>query len=101
MELPEDEKRALKAIEERLAEEDPAFAARLTRRPPPYRRLPSRVLFVVLLLLTYTTGLTLLVGGVALASVALIVLGIVVTAVFPVLVTLRAWRKMRGRSGDA
>ena len=56
MELPEDEKRALKALEERLAQEDPAFAARLARRPPPYYRLPSRVLFTVLLLLTYTVG---------------------------------------------
>lgn len=101
MELPEDEKRALKAIEERLAEEDPAFAARLTRRPPPHYRLPSRMLFIILLLLTYTAGLTLLIGGVTLASVALIVLGTVVTAVFPVLVTFRAWRRMRRRSDDA
>jgi len=103
VELPEHEKRELRAIEEHLAEEDPAFAARLTRKPPPHYRLPRRALFVVLLLLTYTAGLTLLVIGVALASAVLVVLGVGVTAVFPVLVTVRAWRKRRGgiiRSDD-
>ncbi|GGU73799.1 hypothetical protein GCM10010178_76550 [Lentzea flava] len=58
------------------------------------------MLFAGLLLLTYTAGLTLLVGGVALASFALIVLEIGVTAVFPVLVTFRAWQRMRRRSDD-
>jgi hypothetical protein len=98
VELPEDEQRALKAIEEHLAEEDPALAARLTRKPPPHYRLPRRVLFIVLLLLTYTTGLALLVTGVALASIVLMVLGAGVTAAFPVLITWRAWRRARGRS---
>lgn len=83
-EQPQPEKRELKAIEEHLAEEDPAFAVRLTRKPPPHYRVPRRVLFVVLLLLTYTAGLALLVVGVALASAVLVVLGIGVTAVFPV-----------------
>lgn len=96
MELPEDEKRQLKEIEEQLAEEDPAFAARLTRKPPAYQRLSRKAMFVVLLLLTYTAGLTLLAGGVSLESVALIVLGAVVTAIFPVVVAFRAWRSMRG-----
>ncbi len=98
MELPEDEKRELKAIEEHLAEEDPAFAARLTRKPPPHLRLSRRALFVVLLLLTYSAGLTLVIGGVSLSSVALVVLGIAVTAIFPVLIAVRAWRGRRGES---
>jgi hypothetical protein len=95
VELPEDEKRELKAIEDHLAEEDPAFAARLTRNPPPHLRLSRRALFVVLLLLTYSAGLMLLVGGVAVSSTVLVVLGVAVTAIFPVLVAIRAWRGRR------
>ncbi|MCG8922845.1 DUF3040 domain-containing protein [Lentzea sp. CC55] len=95
MDLPEDEQRQLKQIEEQLAEEDPAFVARLNRKPLPHHRLSQRALFVVLLLLTYVAGLTLLVGGVALGSVALIVLGVAVTAVYPVLVTVRGVRGKR------
>lgn len=95
MDLPEDEQRQLKQIEERLAEEDPAFAARLTRKPPPHHRLSQRALFVVLLLLTYVAGLTLLVGGVALESDVLIVVGVMVTAIYPVLVTVKGVRGKR------
>lgn len=95
MELPEDEQRQLKQIEEQLAEEDPAFAARLTRKPPAHQRLSRKALFVVLLLLSYVVGLTLLVGGVALESVALTVLGVGVTVTYPVLVTVRGLRGKR------
>lgn len=42
VELPEHEKRELKAIEEHLSEEDPEFAARLIRKPPRYLRLSRR-----------------------------------------------------------
>ncbi|SDJ03931.1 hypothetical protein SAMN04488074_101346 [Lentzea albidocapillata subsp. violacea] len=60
-----------------------------------HHRLSQRALFVVLLLLTYVVGLTLLVGGVALASVVLIVVGVIVTAIYPVLVTVKGVRRKR------
>jgi hypothetical protein len=42
-------------------------------------------------------GLAVLVGGVTLGSVALIVLGVAVLAVFPVLAVVRAWQGARGK----
>ncbi|MEU7481765.1 DUF3040 domain-containing protein [Lentzea sp. NPDC042327] len=97
MELPEKERLQLKEIERQLAEEDPRFAARLTRKPPPHQRLSRKAMFAVLLVLADVVGLAVLVGGVTLGSVVLIVLGVAVLAVFPVLVVVRAWQGTRGK----
>ncbi|MCX2948840.1 hypothetical protein [Lentzea sp. NEAU-D7] len=48
------------------------------------------MLFVVLLLLAYAATSTPLVGGVGVRSAMLVMLGIVVTAILPALVTIRA-----------
>ncbi|SDF42797.1 Protein of unknown function [Lentzea fradiae] len=97
MGLPENEMRQLQEIEDQLAEEDPAFVARLTRTPPPHQRLSRKAMSVVLLLSAYTVGLSTLAGGASVGSVVLIVLGALITAAFPVLVAFRAWRDLRGR----
>ncbi|NUT47277.1 MAG: DUF3040 domain-containing protein [Saccharothrix sp.] len=94
MGLREHEERALAQIQQQLADDDPRFAARLTRARLKMR-IPRRVLFAAALLGTYLLGLTTIVLGVALASVFLVVVGSAVTAAFPVVVAARAWR---GRS---
>lgn len=92
MGLPEDEQRELDDIEQRLAEDDPTFAAKLAKTPPPYRLLPPRVLRLIGLLLIYVVGLTLVITGVALSSIVLIALGAAVTAFSPVVIVVQAWR---------
>ncbi len=94
MGLAEHEKRELYAIEQHLAEEDPAFATKLSR-PRWHARLSGTALFVIGLLTTYVAGLTLLAAGVTLSSWPLITVGAGVTAIFPVKITLHAARKRR------
>jgi DUF3040 family protein len=89
--LTEREKRELEAIEQHLAEDDPALATKLIR-PRWHSRLSPTALFVIGLLTTYIAGLTLLAVGVTLTSWPVIVIGAAVTAVYPVKVAVRAWR---------
>jgi hypothetical protein len=72
--LTEHEKRELDAIEQHLAQEDPAFATKLSR--PRW----------------HAAGLTLLAAGVTTFSWPLTALGAAVTAIYPVKVTLHAVR---------
>lgn len=92
MELQDHEKRALAQIEQRLIDDDPRFAARLSR-PRSWERVPRRVLFAAALCLAYTVGLLTIVAGVSLPSAVLVVLGALVTAAFPTAVAVRAWRR--------
>ena len=92
MGLAEHEKRELDAIEQHLAEEDPAFVTKLSR-PRWHARLSGTALFVIGLLTTYVAGLSLLAAGVTLSSWPLIAVGAGVTAIFPVRITLHAVRK--------
>ncbi|RDI34377.1 DUF3040 domain-containing protein [Lentzea flaviverrucosa] len=95
MGLPEDEQRELDAIERRLAEDDPKFASKLVRPPPPHHRLPPRVLKLIGLLLIYVVGLVVVITGVSLSSIVLIALGAAVTAFSPVVVVVQTWRTRR------
>lgn len=97
MGLPEDEQRELDDIEQRLAEDDPTFAARLATAPPPHRLLPPRVLRLIGLLLIYAVGLVVVITGVSLSSIVLIAIGAAVAAFGPVIVTVQTWRN-RGTS---
>lgn len=92
MGLPEHEQRELAEIEQRLAEEDPRFAARLTK---PGLGLSPRTMIVLGLLATYVIGLLVVVLGVTLGSVVLIALGAAVTVSFPVMLVVRIWRDRR------
>lgn len=98
--LPEDEQRELDDIEQRLAEDDPAFVAKLAKPPPPHHRLPPHVLRLIGLLLIYVVGLVVVMTGVALSSIFVIVLGAAVTAFSPVAIVVRAWRT-RGNGGSS
>jgi hypothetical protein len=95
MGLPEDEQRELDAIERRLVEDDPKFAAKLVKTPPPHHRLPPRALKLIGLLLIYLVGLVLVITGVSLSSTVLIALGAAVTAFSPVVVVIQTWRTRR------
>lgn len=97
MGLAEHEKRELDAIEQHLAEDDPALATKLSK-PSWHLRLSGTALFVVGLLATYATGLTLLAAGVTLSSWPLIAAGAAVTGVYPMKVALRAAREHRRSS---
>lgn len=92
MGLPEDEQRELDDIEQRLAEDDPEFAAKLVKTPSPHHRLPPHVLRLIGLLLIYVVGLVVVVTGVSLSSIVLITLGAAVAAFGPVTIVVRAWR---------
>ncbi|MDX8034887.1 DUF3040 domain-containing protein [Lentzea sp. BCCO 10_0856] len=92
MGLPEDEQRELDAIEQRLAEDDPKFAAKLVRTPSPHHRLPRRVLKLIGLLLIYVVGLVVVITGVSLSSIVVIALGAAVTAFSPVAIVVQTWR---------
>ena len=94
MGLAEHEKRELDAIEQHLAEDDPAFATKLSR-PAWHLRMSGTALFVVGLLTTYVIGLALLATGVTLSSWLLIAAGAAVTVVYPVKVTVRAVKEQR------
>lgn len=100
MGLAEDERRELEAIEQRLAEDDPTFAAKLVKTPTPHHRLPPRVLKLIGLLLIYVVGLVVVMTGVSLSSIVLIALGAAVTAFSPVAIVVRAWRT-RGNGGSS
>ncbi len=91
MGLPEDEQRELDDIEQRLAADDPKFAAKLVKTPSPHHRLPPRVLKLIGLLLIYVVGLVVVMTGISLSSIALIALGAAVTAFGPVTIVARAW----------
>ncbi|MCE7000671.1 DUF3040 domain-containing protein [Saccharothrix sp. S26] len=92
MGLPDHEARALAQIERQLIDDDPRFAARLSRTRS-WSRIPRRVLFASALCLTYAVGLLAVIAGVTLPSVVLIVLGSAITAAFPTAVAVRAWRE--------
>ncbi|MFC3897077.1 DUF3040 domain-containing protein [Lentzea rhizosphaerae] len=92
MGLPEDEQRELDVIEQRLAEDDPNFAAKLAKTPPRYRLLPARVLRLAALLLIYVLGLVTVMTGVSLSSPVLVAIGAAVTAFGPVVMIVQAWR---------
>ncbi|WP_367127688.1 DUF3040 domain-containing protein [Saccharothrix sp. HUAS TT1] len=94
MGLREHEQRALAQIQQQLADDDPRFAARLTRGRA-VLRVPRRVLLGAVLVGTYVLGLLGIVVGTALSSPLLIALGAVVTAALPVRVAARAWRERR------
>lgn len=100
MGLPEDEQRELDDIEQRLAEDDPKFAAKLVKTPSPHHRLPPRVLKLIGLLLIYVVGLVVVMTGVSLSSIVLIALGAAVTAFSPVAIVVRTWRT-RGNGGSS
>ncbi|MEJ2852151.1 MULTISPECIES: DUF3040 domain-containing protein [unclassified Saccharothrix] len=94
MGLRDREKRALEEIERNLVGEDPRLANRLARmRPGP--RLSGRLGVAVGLTVVYLLGLTVVVFGVTTGSTALVVLGAVLTAVFPVLLVVDAVRAGR------
>lgn len=95
MGLQDREERELAEIEQHLAEEDPRFGDRLSRPSSSIRRLSARTLLVVGLPVSYLVGLLIIIGGVSLPSVGLIVLGTVITASFPVALTVRAWLDRR------
>ncbi|MCX2948834.1 DUF3040 domain-containing protein [Lentzea sp. NEAU-D7] len=97
MGLAEDEQRELDDIAQRLAEDDPTFAAKLATTPPPHRLLPPRVLRLIGLLLIYAVGLVVVITGVSLSSTVLIAIGAAVTACGPVVVIVQTWRN-RGTS---
>lgn len=92
MGLPDHEALALAQIERHLIDEDPRFAARLTRTRT-WSRIPRRVLFAAALCLTYAAGLLIVIAGVTLPSAVLVALGSIVTAAFPTAVGVRAVRQ--------
>lgn len=97
MGLRDREKRALDEIERNLAAEDPRLATRLARMRPG-RRLTGRLAVGVGLTVVYLLGLTVVVFGVTTESAALVALGAVLAAVFPVLLVVDAVRA--GRQPD-
>ncbi|XVS61588.1 DUF3040 domain-containing protein [Actinosynnema sp. CA-299493] len=99
MALRDDEKRALAQIQRQLADDDPRFVARLSRKRSLFR-IPQRVLFTAALLTTYVVGLLAIITGVALSSAFLVVAGALVTAGFPTAVAVRAWRGRRFRAEE-
>ncbi|QQQ74019.1 DUF3040 domain-containing protein [Saccharothrix sp. 6-C] len=99
MALRDDEKRALAQIQRQLADDDPRFVARLSRKGSLFR-IPRRVLFTAALLTTYAVGLLAIVIGVTLPSALLVIVGALVTAGFPTAVAVRAWRGRRFREDD-
>lgn len=101
MGLPEDEQRELDDIEQRLAEDDPTFAAKLAKTPAPHHRLPPRVLRLIGLLLLYAVGLLVIVTGVSLSSIVLIALGAAVAAFGPAVIVIQTWRTRGNRSSSA
>ncbi|WNV86202.1 DUF3040 domain-containing protein [Umezawaea sp. Da 62-37] len=101
MALSDAEKRQLEAIEQELVLGDPKFAAKVGRfnsRAVWTTRLLRNVL---ILLGTYVVGLTVMICGVWLSSVAVIALGALVTASMPVLVGWRACREHWSKSPSA
>ncbi|KOX28180.1 hypothetical protein ADK67_12125 [Saccharothrix sp. NRRL B-16348] len=94
MGLQDREERALAEIEQRLAEDDPRFAARLDHTRS-WHRIPRPVLLGAALVATYVVGLLAVIAGVTLSSVPLIALGAVVITAFPAAVAARAWRAHR------
>lgn len=94
MGLPDHEERALEQIERQLVDDDPRFAARLTRTRS-WRHVSRRVLYGSALSLTYLVGLLTIIAGTTLPSAFLIVIGALITATFPVVVAVRAWRWRR------
>ncbi|GGU16068.1 DUF3040 domain-containing protein [Lentzea flava] len=95
MALADHEKRELAEIEQRLADEDPKLAAKLTR-PSALVFLPSRTVRVLAVFGVYLLGLLAMISGVTWSSAPLVVLGAVLCAgVFGRLV-FSAWRGYRG-----
>jgi hypothetical protein len=79
MRLSRQDRRALRDIEERLADEDPALAGLLRRATRLERRLRGVTRWVVSL------AVTLLVLGLLLATMGLVIGGLLMLAILPVL----------------
>lgn len=95
MALTEHEKRELDAIEQRLSDDDPRLAAKLTR-PSVLAFLSSATMRVLGVFGAYLCGLLAVIAGVTWSSVPLVVLGAVVCAsVFTGLLAW-AWHGSRG-----
>ncbi|GLZ28055.1 hypothetical protein Lesp02_02450 [Lentzea sp. NBRC 105346] len=94
MGLAEYERRQLDELEQRLTEDDPRLAARLTNAAPAVF-LSRRTRAVVVLLASYVIGLVLVIMGVTISSVVVIVLGAAITTSLPVATFWRAWRRRR------
>lgn len=100
MELPDREKRELDEIEQRLAEDDPKLAARLTRVTPAIFLMSRRTLLVLGALATYIAGLLVVIAGVTLSSTVLVALGTaMIVSVFAGLVA-HAWRNRHEQAGQ-
>lgn len=91
MELPENERHELDEIERRLAEDDPKLAARLTNSAPAIF-IPRRTLIAIGVLAAYLAGLITIIAGVTVASIALVLLGAVITVGVFTALTVHAWR---------
>ena len=99
MALTDHEQRAVDQIERQLAAQDPKFAARLTR-PAPWRVLSRKTWLVIGSLVTYVTGLLVVIAGVTSSSAAVVVLGAVVSAAGAADLTRRAARSVRSSGHD-
>ncbi|MFD5825936.1 DUF3040 domain-containing protein [Lentzea sp. NPDC060358] len=94
MALADHEKRELDEIEQRLFDDDPKFAAKLTK-PSVLVFLSRKTLLVLGVIAVYLGALLAVVAGVTWSSVALVVLGALLgTGVFAGLIVL-AWRGRR------
>nr|ANY57996.1 hypothetical protein [uncultured bacterium] len=98
MALADREKRELEEIEQRLFEEDPEFAAKLTK-PSVFVLLSRGTLLLAGAVAAFLCGLLVVIAGVTWSSVPVVVLGAVVCAgVFTGLV-VRVWRGQRTPRG--
>ncbi|KOV82452.1 DUF3040 domain-containing protein [Nocardia sp. NRRL S-836] len=94
MALADHEKRVLEEIEQRLFDEDPRFAAKLTR-PSPLSFLSHRTVRLLGVLTAYLCGLLAVIAGVTWSSVALVGLGAVACAAVFTGLLVTAWRAHR------
>ncbi|HEX7306851.1 DUF3040 domain-containing protein [Lentzea sp.] len=95
MALAEHEKRELDQIEQHLFDEDPKFAAKLSK-PSLFVFLSRGAVRVLGLVGIFLGGLLAVVSGVTWSIVALVVLGAVLCAGVFAGLTVMAWRSHRG-----
>jgi hypothetical protein len=93
--MRDDDKRKLAEIEQQLVEEDPKLAAKLTAGKS---AASPTARFIARMFATYLAGLMIVVGGLAISSDILIVLGVAITTTFPIEVAYRSWRDRSSRS---
>lgn len=95
MALSEEHQRRLAAIEDELTSTDPRFARRFARFHG--TAIVARVAAVAATIMGFAAAVTLLVIGIEIRAVGAIALGAIATALAPVVIGWRWWRRSPGR----